>query len=304
MQLPIMGIQRAAVRALETPAGATDAASTASKISGVSLLGYSAGAAGLVTTGLNLWKDSSSGAGFSPSSALGPSTVAMGGGATMLALAGDGLGARGTVLRGAGVALLVGGLFGAALGARERFSHHERTAAPASTQVQEPAKFGVELPGAPADLAGLQLGTGTVRTISDTGARSQRRVPIYIDPSHAAPMPADATLADAIAQARARSQGDPDNHAFGVLQARDGSRFIAPLTGDLDQVDGRFYSADNDFEESFSPTIAKQHPSLQAIAGVETRYTFPVGTGADEPPQDPGDIPRVTPTLTDGKAKP
>lgn len=267
-------------------------------ISGAGWLGYGAGTAGLIITLLDQWKQAAgSSKGFDAGGLLNPTTFAIGGGAFLLT-AGERIGATPLMkngLRSAGIALVLGGLAGAIAGAMKTFGNplFDKTEAGRSTQSQAPTRFGTALPPAPANLEGLELARADV--IGE--GRKLNRVSVYVDPTTAKAMPANATLGEAIGQARAATQADADDRSHAVIQTRDGAYWIMRLSGDLDQVDGRRYSDGTKYDRRYEPQIGRRQEALQAIAGVEGYYVFPKGTEPTAKQQYTGDIPWVTPQL-------
>jgi hypothetical protein len=267
-------------------------------VSGAGWLGYGAGAAGLVITLLDQWKQATgSGKGFDAGGLLSPTTMAIGGGAFLLT-AGEKLGASPLMkngLRSAGIALVLGGLAGAIAGAMKTFGNPllARTEAGTSSQSQAPTRFGTALPPAPANLEGIELAQADV--IGE--GRKVSHVSVYVDPTTAKVMPTGSTLGEAIGQARAATQADADDRSHAVIQTKDGAYWIMRLSGDLDQVDGRKYSDTTKYDRRYEPQIGRRQEALQAIAGVEGYYVFPKGTEATAKVQYTGDIPWVTPQL-------
>lgn len=263
-------------------------------LTGAGVFGLFAGSAGIAVTGINSWKDtfgknSTGGSGF------GPSSYAIGGGATLLVLAGDGATFARNGMRATGALLVVGGVAGAALGAIERLRAPKVDPDDPNVQSRQPKRFEQAPPSTPADLAGIELGIATVKTI-DAGTRGSRYVSIYADPTASVLVPKDAGLEQAIAQARALSQGDAQNRSHAVVQTKDGAYAVTRLTGDLDQVDGRFYASDNKYDREFEPEIDQLQTSLKAIVGVERRYEFS-GEAAAQPSTQGDGIPWITPQL-------
>lgn len=292
-------VVNAAAPAAAAGAAAPVVVAATNGISGAGWLGYGAGAAGLVITLLDQWKQATgSSKGFDAGGLLNPTTMAIGGGAFLLT-AGEKLGASAVMkngLRSAGIALVLGGLAGAIFGAMKTFGNPllERTEAGTSSQSQSPVRFGTELPPAPANLEGIELAQADV--IGE--GRALNRVSVYVDPTTAKALPANTSLGEAIGQARAASQADADDRSHAVIQTKDGAYWVMRLSGDLDQVDGRKFSdSTNKFDDRYDPQIGRRQQAVQAIAGVEGYYIFPKGTEATAPQQYAGDIPWVTPQL-------
>lgn len=267
--------------------------------SGTGMLGMGAGAAGLIITLLDQWKQSvGSQKGFSAGQMINPTTVAIGGGAMLLTL-GEKTGAGSAMMRngmrGAGIALVLGGLAGAIFGAYQTFGNPllDKTEQGTSTQSQAPIRYGTALPPSPANLEGVEVASADV--IGE--GRQLHRVSVYVDPTTAKPVEKDATLGEAIGQARAATQADVDDRSHAVIQTKDGAYWIVRLTGDLDQVDGRKYSDGTKYDDRYDPQIGRRQEAVQAIAGVESHFVFPQGTEATAPVQYTGDIPWVTPVL-------
>lgn len=284
-----------AAESAATPVAAAAAKATASGSAG--LLGYAAGAAGLAVTLFNTFKDTIiDKRGIGDSAIAGNAMLALGGGAGLLALSGTGkIGgvALGNGLRGAGLALIAGGVIGAVAGAVQRFGNHGPAREAADSRLQRPKTFTTDLPAAPSSLEGMSVAWGEAitkdRKLLDLG--------IYVDPNTAKQLPAGTTLGEAIGQAHARSQEDDADRSHAVIQTKDGALWTMRLSGDLDQIDGRNFTKDNSFDPYQQPLVGKQQAALQAIAGVESVYVFPKGMGAAEAPQDPGTVPWVTPKL-------
>lgn len=276
-------------------------AATRSGLSGGSWLTMGAGAAGLVISLMDQWKQSvGSQKGFSAGEIINPATVAIGGGAILLTV-GEKTAASSMLmrngLRSAGVALVLGGLAGAIAGAVRTFGNplQSKTEAGSSTQSQAPVRFGTELPPAPANLEGVEVASADV--IGE--GRQLHRVPVYVDPATARQLDDGVTLGEAIGQARAATQADEHDRSHAVIQTRDGAYWTMRLSGDLDQVDGRGYSDGTSYDDRYEPQIGRRQQAVQAIAGVEGHYVFPQGTEATAPVQYTGDIPWVTPSLPD-----
>lgn len=296
-----VGAVAATTAAASAPAAAGAAAAAAATkaplLTGTGWFGLSAGAAGLAITLLNTWKDTvGNQRGLDASSAFGPTGMALGGGAALLLLGEKG--GMGTTmlrngLRGAGVALVLGGLAGAVAGAIQRFGTPLRARELDDNRLQTPIHTANELPPAPANLEGVAVAWGE----AITNDRALKDVAVYVDPTTAKQLPKATPLGEAIGRARAATQADEDDRSHAVVQTLDGSYWVMRLSGDLDQVDGRNYTTGNDFDPRREPLIGKRQAALQAIAGVESIYVFPEGSGAKEAPQDPGDIPWVTPEL-------
>lgn len=270
-------------------------------VSGAGWLGYGAGAAGLVITLLNTWKDSvGSQRGIDTGGLFGNAGMAIGGGALLLTLGESGkLGgvAMRNGLRGAGLALVAGGLIGAVAGAMQRFGGDVRPRELDDSRLQRPKNFTTDLPATPANLEGMAISWGEAitkdRKLLDLG--------MYVDPATARQLPKGTTLGAAIGEAHARAQEDDQDRSHAVIQTKDGAYWTMRLSGDLDQVDGRNYTSGNQLDPNQHPMIGKQQAALQAISGVESVYVFPAGIGGTEAPQDPGSVPWVTPTLPAAK---
>lgn len=291
-----------AAKAAAAAAPATVAA-VSRGMSGSGWLGLGAGAAGMAITLLDAWKQAvGSQRGLTADSIINPSTISIGGGAVLLALgekavANNALMRNG--LRSAGVALVLGGLAGAIAGAVHTFGNplRAKTEAQTSSQSQAPVRFGVTLPPAPANLAGVEVASADV--IGD--GRVLKRVPVYVDPASSKPVAAGASLGDAIGQARAAAQSDEQYRSHAVVQTQDGAYWVMRLAGDLDQVDGPKYSDGTKYDSRYEPQIGRRQQAIQAIAGVEGHYAFPEGMEPTAPAQYTGEIPWVTPDLKSSK---
>jgi hypothetical protein len=303
----------AAAIAAATPAAATAAAAAApvvddaaklvapvatvaSRFSGTGLLGLGAGAAGVAITLLDAWKQSMGGGqrGITADSVFNKTTMVIGGGAVLLTL-GEKTGATNAFmrngLRSAGIALVLGGLAGAIMGAVHTFGNKTEDAAPASSQSQSPVRFGTTLPPSPQNLAGIEVASADV--IGE--GRVLNRVPVYVDPATAKALPAGTTLGDAIGHARAAAQSDDQFRSHAVVQTADGAYWTLRLSGQLDQIDGPKYADGTKFDPRFDPQIGRRQQAVQAIAGVEGHYAFPEGMEATAPAQYAGNIPWVVP---------
>lgn len=275
------------------------AATKGSMLSGTGWLGMGAGAAGLMITLLDQWKQSvGKQDGFKAGEMLNPATVAIGGGAVLLTMGEKAFASSAVMkngLRGAGVALVLGGLAGAIAGAMKTFGNPllPRTEQGNSTQSQSPVRYSTALPPAPANLEGVEVASADV--IGE--GKELKRVSVYVDPTTAKVLPNDSTLGEAIGQARAATQADADDRSHAVIQTRDGAYWVIRLSGDLDQVDGRKYSEGTKYDDRYDPQIGRRQEAVQAIAGVESHYVFPEGTEATAPVQYTGDIPWITPEL-------
>lgn len=281
------------------PKLAAAAPAVAGKMSGTGWFGLSAGAAGIVITMLDTWKSSIGKEGFDSDKLLGPTTTAIGGGAALLLLGEKGGLANAALrngMRGAGVALVLGGLAGAVWGAVSTFRNPVARQAGNNQLSQAPVTFSALKVAVPAQLEGIEIAAGEVVT---TG-RKLKRISVYAEPTSAVKLDAR-DLASAIGQARAIAQADESDRSQAVLQTRDGAYWVARLSGELDQVDGRNYTAGNDFDNRYPPRIVKKQESLQAIVGLENRYVFPGGLDRNAAPPDVGDIPTVVPELPQPK---
>ncbi len=274
-------------------------AATKGGMSGTGWLGMGAGAAGIAITLLDAWKDSvGSQKGLTAGSLVNPATVAIGGGAVLLTI-GEKTGATNMLmrngLRSAGIALVLGGLAGAIAGAMKTFGNplERDSEAVTSSQSQAPTRFGVTLPPAPANLAGVEVASADV--IGE--GRKLERVPVYVDPTTAKAMPEDASLGEAIGQARAAAQADTEYRSHAVIQTTDGNYWTIRLSGSLDQVDGPKYADGTKYDDRYEPQIGRRQQAIQAIAGVEGHYMFPELMEPTAPVQYADDIPWVTPAL-------
>lgn len=305
-----MAAPAAAAAASTTSAAATAApaivAATRAGMSGTGWLGMGAGAAGLAITLFDTWKESiGSQKGLTAGALVTPTTMAIGGGAILLTL-GEKTGATNLLLRngmrGAGIALVLGGLAGAIFGALNTFGNplKDQENALATTQSQEPVRFGTTLPPAPANLAGIEVASADV--IGE--GRKLERVPVYVDPATAKPVAEGASLGEAIGQARAAAQADESYRSHAVIETSDGKYWTIRLSGALDQVDGPKYSDGTKYDNRYDPQIGRRQQAIQAIAGVEGHFAFPEGMEATAPVQYTGDIPWVTPTLPGVKPAP
>lgn len=272
-------------------------------MTGTGWLGMGAGAAGLAITLLDAWKDSvGSQKGLTAGALVSPTTVAIGGGAVLLTI-GEKTGATNMLmrngLRSAGIALVLGGLAGAIAGAMKTFGNplERDSEAVTSSQSQSPTRFGVALPPAPANLAGVEVASADV--IGE--GRKLERVPIYVDPATAKALPENVSLGEAIGQARAAAQADGDYRSHAVIQTTDGMYWTIRLSGSLDQVDGPKFSDGTEYDDRYDPQIGRRQQAIQAIAGVEGHYAFPEGMEPTAPMQYAGDIPWVTPLLPGAK---
>jgi hypothetical protein len=275
-------------------------------MSGTGWLGMGAGAAGIAITLLDAWKDSvGSQKGLTAGALVNPATVAIGGGAVLLTI-GEKTGATNMLmrngLRSAGIALVLGGLAGAIAGAVNTFGNplKRESEAVTSSQSQSPTRFGVTLPPAPANLAGVEVASADV--IGE--GRKLERVPVYVDPATAKALPEDATLGEAIGQARAAAQADESYRSHAVIKTSDGTYWTIRLSGNLDQVDGPKYADGTKYDTRYDPQIGRRQQAIQAIAGVEGHYAFPEGMEPTAPQQYAGDIPWVTPSLPGVKTTP
>jgi hypothetical protein len=272
-------------------------------MSGTGWLGLGAGAAGMAITLLDAWKQSvGSQKGLSAGSLINPSTISIGGGAALLAFGEKAIASTPLMrngLRSAGIALVLGGLVGAISGAMNTFGNPlgAKTEANTSSQSQAPVRFGVTLPPAPANLAGVEVASADV--IGE--GRTLQRVPVYVDSATAKPVIEGASLGDAIGQARAAAQADDQYRSHAVVQTQDGAYWVMRLSGDLDQVDGPRYADGTKYDSRYEPQIGRRQQAIQAIAGVEGHYAFPEGMEATAPAQYTGEIPWVTPELKGAK---
>lgn len=270
----------------------------------IGLLGGTAGLVGLVATGISTYKDTVGGGGkqLLDSALFSGSTGAIAAGVVMLGL---GEGAKvGSVLvqnglRGAGLALMAGGVIGAVAGVAQRYFGPTTDRAAASTLLQRAQNFTTDLPATPANLEGMAVAYGeavtTEKRLLDLG--------MYIDPTTAQAVAAHADgaaaeVGEAIGVAHARAQADDQDRSFAVVKTHDGALWTARLSGDLDQVDGRNYTKDNTFDPYEKPLIGKHQAALQAIAGIESVYVFPKGISTTEAAQPTGSVPWIEPTLS------
>lgn len=285
-------------------AAAPAVAAAAGTMTKTGWFGLTAGAAGVALTLLDAWKDSiGSQKGITAGQIVNPATVAIGGGAMLLTI-----GEKAAVgafmkhgMRSAGVALVLGGLVGAIAGAVKTFGNPLRAQSEAgtSTQSQAPVRFGTALPPSPANLEGVEVASADV--IGQ--GRKLHRVSVYVDPTTAKALPEISSLGEAIGQARAATQADAEDRSHAVIQTADGAYWIMRLSGDLDQIDGRFYSTGTNYDSRYEPQIGRRQMAVQAIAGVEGHYVFPQDTSPTAPVQYTGDIPWVIPDLS-GTKKP
>jgi hypothetical protein len=261
-------------------AEAGQAVAAAAKASGggitaTGLFGFTAGTVGLGLTGYNLWKQtfgSTDADKLRSSGVLGPPTYAMGAGMGMLLLAEKGGLASQTsteFLRYASIALILGGVTGAALGAIPTFHNPKDQRARNDPSIRKPSSFPTVVPKTVKELDGLELASAQVPTT--TG--DLKRLSVYIDPATAKKTKAK-TLDGAIIEARAGVQADATDRSQAVVQTADGAYWIARLTGDLDQIDGRWYTDKTDFDPRFPVQMVRKHPALQAVVGVATKVTF------------------------------
>ena len=259
----------------------------------------SAGAAGLVLNLYNTWKSANeTGKQFQVGSIFGATTVAIGAGAGLFMLGEKtALTAKPfytSGLKGAGIALVLGGIAGAVMGAVASVGSSKRAApAPGSSSWQDGSRFEAKLPAAPASLRGIKIGTADVIT----GMRDPKYVQMYVDPTTAEATPEGSSLGDAIAIARREAQSDDQFRSFAVIKTDDEQLWTVRLSGELDQIDGMNYTKDNMFNASYDPSISKHQQTLQAIAGVEELYVFPENADSTSPVQDPGDIPWLVPDV-------
>ena len=270
-------------------------------ISGTGWFGLSAGAVGMALTFMDAWKSSiGSQKGITADQIVNPTTISIGGGAVLLTM-GEKMATSSAFMRNgmrsAGIALVLGGLAGAIVGAFNVFGNPlaKETEAQTSSQSQAPIRFGTSLPPAPTNLAGVEVASADV--IGD--GRTLHRVPVYVDPASATALPEGATLSEAIGNARAAAQSDAQFRSHAVVQTEDGAYWVMRLSGELDQVDGPKFDDGNDFDVRYEPQIGRRQQALQAIAGVEGHYTFPESLDATAPDRYAEDIPWVTPQLTD-----
>ena len=296
-------IAGAAAETVTTVAPAVAATAARAGFSGTGWLGVGAGTAGIAITLLDAWKNSvGTQRGPTAGSLVNPTTVAIFGGAALLGI-GEKTGATNLLmrngLRGAGIALVLGGLAGAVVGALNTFGNplKQDTEAITSSQSQAPVRFGTTLPLSPASLAGVEVASADVIDLTADG-RSQQDVPVYVDPSTAKALPKGATLGEAIGAARAAAQSDGDSfRSHAVIETNDGTYWTMRLTGGLDQVDGPKYTDGTKFDKRYDPEIGRRQQAIQAIAGVEGYFPVPDGMEPTAPLQYTGDIPWVTPTL-------
>ncbi|MCW2960898.1 MAG: hypothetical protein JWM90_1285 [Thermoleophilia bacterium] len=257
-------------------------------------LGLGAGAVGTALTAYNVWRDSvGSQLTKGKVEGIGPVAVALLGGATLVGISQKAFPENAflrNTARGSGIALLVGGLAGSVLGT---FGTSATVDLPSTTQLQAPKRFDEALPAAPAALEGIEVAAAEVIGPD----KSLKRVSVYVDPVTASRVADGASLADAIALARAASQGDEQDRSHAVVQTADGAKWIVRLSGDLDQVDGRNYTTGTGNDPLYDPKINRKQAALQAIVGVETRYVFPTGRDSDAPLPEVGPITPVTPQL-------
>lgn len=266
------------------------------KLSNAGWLGYGAGAAGIVITLLNTWKDALGSDGKLDASGLfGNGGMSILGGAVLLTIGekskvgGAGLS---TVMRGAGVALVGAGLIGAVGGAVQRFGKQD--AQNTDTRIQQPTSFTTDLPPTPDALEGMTVAWADAM-LKDGNPTD---IGIYIETDTAKALPQGTTIGEAIGEAHALTQQDKKDllyRSHAVIQTKDGTYWTVRLSGDLDQVDGRSYTKGNELDPYRVPLIGKYQASLQAISGVESVYVFPAGMGATEPPQAIGDVPWIAP---------
>jgi hypothetical protein len=288
--------EKVAEEAVTNPAAA---AAATKGLSGTGIFGLGAGAVGMTLTLINAWKESvGSQRGITAGSIVNPSTVAIGGGAALLTLGEKVVGSSPIMragVRSAGMALVLGGLVGAIVGAVHTFGNplHKKTEAATSTQSQSPVRFGTELPPAPQNLAGVEMASADVIGKD----RKLEHLAVYVDPATAEELPDGTTLGSAIGEARAAAQGDEQFRSHAVVQTKDGHYWVVRLTGALDQVDGPKYSDGTGYDDRYDPQLGRRQQALQAIAGVESHYAFPEGMEPTAPAQYAGEIPWVTPTL-------
>ena len=268
-------------------------------MTGTGLLGLGAGTAGVALTLIEAWRSSmGTQRSVTAGNFVNPSTMAIGGGAVLLTVgektAESNVALR-SGLRGAGVALVLGGLAGAIVGAMRTVDGTlgEHSGLSGSTQRQAPESFDTTLPPAPANLEGVSIASADVVTTD----RDLAQVQVYVDPTHAQQLPAGTTLTEAIGQARAVAQADELDRSEAVVKTDDGRLWMLRLSGDLDQIDGRFFTKDTKYDSRYAPQISRRQEALQAIVGVENRYVFPAGTGPTDAIQDVGTVPWVTPDL-------
>ncbi len=278
-------------------------AATKGGMSGTGWLGMGAGAAGIAITLLDAWKDSvGSQKGLTAGAFVNPTTIAIGGGAALLTI-GEKTGATNAFLRNglrsAGIALVLGGLAGAIMGAMNTFGNPLKrdSEAATSSQSQSPVRFGTVLPPSPANLAGVEVASADV--IGE--GRKLERVPVYVEPGTAKALPEGTSLGEAIGHARAAAQADDSYRSHAVIRTSDDKLWTVRLSGGLDQVDGPKYADGTKFDVRYDPQIGRRQQAIQAIAGVEGHYAFPEGMEATAPVQYTGDIPWVTPSLAGGK---
>ena len=227
--------------------------------------------------------------------ALGPATYAAGGGVGFLLLSEKGGFTNARVvngIRGGGIALVLGGVAGAVIGALPMIRNQHDTQSESNTLIQKPIPYEPAMPKAPAQLEGIRLADAKAVTTSGTSTR----LAVYADPTTAVKSRVQ-SLAGAISQARASSQADVDDRSHAVIQTEDGALWIMRLSGDLDQVDGRNYSKDSKLSTNYSPAITKKTPALMAIAGVEERYVFPEEMDAAAQVPTVGEASPVVPKL-------
>lgn len=289
------GVAKSAGTAVTAPA-----AQSAGKgaLAGTGWIGLGAGAAGLAITLLDVWKQSvGSTNGLTAGSLVSPSTIAIGGGAALLTFGEKAAGSSAFIrngTRGAGIALVLGGLAGAVAGAVQTFGNPNKNASSylASTQIQTPSRFSMSLPPAPANLLGIEVASADVIG----SGRKIERVPIYLNDANSTKLEPGTDLSTAIGQARAAAQSDPEFRSHAVVQTSDGSYWIMRLSGKLDQVDGPKYAENTQYDSRYEPLIERRQPAIQAIAGVEKHYIFPEDMKSTAPARYSDTIPWVTPS--------
>ncbi len=252
----------------------------------------------LVGLGTTLWstvKDSLGKDGLLGSSfVFGPTAGVMAAGMGFLALSEKG-GIKNiyikNALRGGALSLVLGGILGWALGTTLTVRHateSRRNSNDASSGTQKPSGFINGVTASVNELNGVEVASAQIVTTKggtaaeaegDEAAQSPgahgevQRIRMYLDMTDIKQL--DATdIEDALVEARALVQGDEKNRSLALIRTSDGKlnavRFIEPL----DQIDGRFYTEGNEFDDRYPPEITAKVPGLAAIVGVEKRYIY------------------------------
>lgn len=299
---------------------AVDAAVVAARTPGLAAMtSRIVGVSGLITgVGLTAWnalKDSGAGTDGLKSTNLvfSPATMLLGTGMGLLLLAEGGKLSNPYLLngiRGGALAAILGGVAGAIIGTTMTLHNPNDRATRDNSLVQGSERVdGAIEPRTIGELEGVEIASAdviTTRANPTSGAAPSdggvKHVPVYLDVASATKLTAP-TIAEAAAQARAIVQADDLDRSVAIVRTTDGAAtpkftyWATRLSGDLDQVDGRFYTKDNDYDRRYSPTLTKRNVGIQAIVGVESRYVFPEGLDPAGSRQQVGNTPVIPPVL-------